>query len=132
MNAEKKFITKTFNNEFVLYLNFLIKLFPNKNEIKKLKTIINLLIKYNPPKLIYLFNHYVTLPYDNIIQSGDYEYFTNKYYSPDLSGLKENAEYVLKIYNEVRQNISSETAENKQICMKFIQNLSSLSKLYYS
>jgi|TARA_B110000208_G_C11704257_1_gene406981 hypothetical protein len=132
MKKDKKFIYKTFNNEFKLFLCFLINIFNSNDEIKSFNTAINMLIKYNPTKLIYLFNYYVTNPYDNIIQKGDFEYFENKDYSSDVTDLKENAEYVLNTYNNLRKIISNESLENKKTSMKFIQNLSSLSKLYYS
>jgi len=123
---DKKFIYKTFNNEFMLFLNFLIESFKTSDEINTLKTAITLLTKYNPTKLIYLFNYYVTLPYDKIIQKGDYKYFENKDYSADVTDLKENSEYVLKSYNNMRETIAKEPLKNKKISMKFIQNLSSL------
>jgi|UniRef100_A0A6C0F6R0 hypothetical protein len=132
MDKNKKFIYKTFNNEFILFLDFLINSFKTNDDIKTLKTTITLLTKYNPIKLIYLFNYYVTIPYDTVIQKGDYEYFENKDYSSDVTDLKENAEYVLKTYDNMRKTISKEPIEKKKISMKFIQNLSSLSKLYYS
>ena len=131
MDKNKKFIYKTFNNEFILFLDFLINSFKTNDDIKTLKTTITLLTKYNPIKLIYLFNYYVTIPYDTVIQKGDYEYFENKDYSSDVTDLKENAEYVLKTYDNMRKTISKEPIEKKKISMKFIQNLSSLSKLYY-
>ena len=132
MDKNKKFIYKTFNNEFILFLDFLINIFKTNDDIKTLKTTITLLTKYNPIKLIYLFNYYVTIPYDTVIQKGDYKYFENKDYSTDVTDLKENAEYVLKTYDNMRKTISKEPIEKKKISMKFIQNLSSLSKLYYS
>ena len=131
MDKNKKFIYKTFNNEFILLLDFLINTFDKNDEIITMKTAITMLTKYNPTKLIYLFNYYVTIPYNGIIENGNFEYFENKDYSSDVSDLKENAEYVLKTYNNMRKTISKEPIENKKISMKFIQNLSSLSKLYY-
>ena len=132
MDKKKKFIYKTFNNEFILFLNFLINSFKTSDEIKTLKTTITLLTKYNPTKLIYLFNYYVTIPYDKIIQKGDYRYFENKDYTDDVMDLKDKSEYVLKSYNNLRKTIAKEPIKNKKISMKFIQNLSSLSKLYYT
>ena len=129
---DKKFIYKTFNNEFMLFLNFLIESFKTSDEINTLKTAITLLTKYNPTKLIYLFNYYVTIPYDKIIQKGDYRYFENKDYTDDVMDLKDKSEYVLKSYNNLRNTIAKEPIKNKKISMKFIQNLSSLSKLYYT
>ena len=129
---KKKFIYKTFNNEFKLFLDYLIENFKKNDEIKTFQTAIILLIKCNPTKLIYLFNYYVTIPYDKIIQKGDYEYFENKDYSSDFTDLKDNGEYVLKTYNNMRKTISKKSVEHKKFSMKFIQNLSSLSKLYYS
>ena len=131
-NEKKKFIYKTFNTEFTNFLDFIISLFPDKDELKSFKTAITFLIKYNPSNLIYLWNYYVTIPYNDIIQKGDFNYFENKNYSTDVKDLKENAEYVLKTYNEMRENISKTSEENKKISMKFIQNLSNLSLLYYS
>jgi hypothetical protein len=131
-NNDKKFIYKTFNNEFSLFLNFLLEIFENDDEIKTFNTVIKMLIKYNPTKLIYLFHYYVTKPYDNIIQKGDFEYFENKDYSSDLADLKQKAEYVLKTYDILRDIISKRPKEDKKTAMIFIQNLAGLSKLYYS
>ena len=132
MDKDKKFIYKTFNNEFSLFLNFLLEIFENDDEIKTFNTVIKMLIKYNPTKLIYLFNYYVTKPYDNIIQKGDFEYFENKDYSTDFVDLKQKAEYVLKTYDILRETIAKRPNEDKKTAMKFIQNLTGLSKLYYS
>jgi len=132
MGKDKKFIYKTFNNEFSLFLNFLLEIFETDDEIKTFNTAIKMLIKYNPTKLIYLFNYYVTKPYDNIIQKGDFEYFENKDYSTDFVDLKQKAEYVLKTYDNLRETISERPLEDKKTAMKFIQNLAGLSKLYYS
>ena len=125
MDKNKKFIYKTFNNEFILFLDFLINSFKTNDDIKTLKTTITLLTKYNPIKLIYLFNYYVTIPYDTVIQKGDYEYFENKDYSSDVTDLKENAEYVLKTYDNMRKTISKEPIEKKknfnEIYSKFIK-----------
>jgi len=132
MDKDKKFIYKTFNNEFSLFLNFLLEIFENDDEIKTFNTVIKMLIKYNPTKLIYLFNYYVTKPYDDIIQKGDFEYFENKDYSTDFVDLKQKAEYVLKTYDILRETIAKKPIEDKKTAMKFIQNLAGLSKLYYS
>lgn len=132
MDKDKKFIYKTFNNEFSLFLNFLLEIFENDDEIKTFNTVIKMLIKYNPTKLIYLFNYYVTKPYDDIIQKGDFEYFENKDYSTDFVDLKQKAEYVLKTYDILRETIAKRPIEDKKTAMKFIQNLAGLSKLYYS
>lgn len=132
MNKDKKFIYKTFNNEFILFLDFLIDIFNTDEEIESLKSVIEMLIKYNPTKLIYLFHYYVTNPYDSVIKKGEFEYFENKDYSSDVKDLKENAEIVLKKYDKMRQIIAKESPENKKTSMEFIQNLSGLSKLYYT
>ena len=132
MDKDKKFIYKTFNKEFSLFLNFLLEIFENDDEIKTFNTVINMLIKFNPTKLINLFHYYVTKPYYKIIEKGDYEYFENKDYSSDVKDFKENAETVLKKYDNLREIISKEPLENKKTSMKFIQNLADLSKLYHS
>lgn len=130
--SNKKFILKTFNNEFKKFIDFIIDIFPEKNELNTFNNLTSMLIKFNPTKLLYLWNYYITTPYYEVIKEGDYRYFENKNYASDVKDLKENAEYVLNTYNNMRESISKTTISNKKNSMKFIQNLSELSVLYYS
>ena len=132
MSVNKSQILQIFNKEIKLFLKNIIKCFPKEDSIRTFNTFILTFCKYNPVKLIEIWNYYIAIPYIDVIQAGDFNYFENKNYSTDVKDLKENAEYVLKTYNEMRENISKTSEENKKISMKFIQNLSNLSLLYYS
>ena len=131
-NINKTHILKIFKIQLKQFISEIIEVFPNEDDIKSLNTIVLTFCKYNPLKLIEIWNYYIASPYMDMINKGDFNYFENKNYSTDVKDLKENAEYVLKTYNEMRENISKTSEENKKISMKFIQNLSNLSLLYYS
>lgn len=128
---EKSKTLKIFNIQLQDFFKEIILYFPNVDSIKSLNKIIETLCRYNPVKLINIWFRYISLPYSEIIEKGDFNYFENKNYTSDLADLKGNAEYVLQSYNKLRLSISQLNSEKKMSTMKNLQILTRLSKKYF-
>ena len=88
-------------------------------------------IRCNPTQVIYLWEYYVAKPYIDIINKGKLEYFENKDYTNDVRDLKEDAQYVLDSYNNIKKAISGLDKKIKKKAIGYVQRLSKLSLFYY-
>jgi hypothetical protein len=73
----------------------------------------------------------VFLPYKDVIEAGNIEFFFDKDYKNEVSQLA-NADEIVKIVDKLREPVRQMNGVNKEHSMKFIQNLSQLSMLYSS
>lgn len=130
-NINKTHILKIFKIQLKQFITEVIEWFPEEDDIKSLNTIVLTFCKYNPLKLIEIWNYYISMPYMEMINKGDFNYFENKNYSNDLKDLKGNANYVLQSYNKMRTSISKLSNDKKLMAMKYTQILSKLSSIYF-
>ena len=130
-NINKSHVLKIFKLQLKQFIKDVIEWFPEEDDIKSLNTIVLTFCKYNPLKLIEIWNYYVALPYMDLINKGDFNYFENKNYSEDLKDLKGNAGYVLQSYNRMRKSISKLNNDKKLMAMKYTQILTKLSVVYF-
>jgi len=130
-NINKTHILKIFKIQLKQFISEIIEVFPNEDDIKSLNTIVLTFCKYNPLKLIEIWNYYIASPYMDMINKGDFNYFENKNYSDDLKDLKGNSGYVLHSYNRMRSSISKLDNDKKLMAMKYIQILTKLSSIYF-
>ena len=124
-------ILKTFNIQIKQFLVEVINIFPKQDDIKSLNNIICTFCKFNPLKLIEIWNYYIAMPYMDMINKGDFNYFENKNYAKDLKDLQGNSEYVLTTFNKLRISISKLSQDKKMMAMKYIQILTKLSTIYF-
>ena len=127
--ADKKILLRTFNTHLFEFLDDIIRIFPDNLDIQTAKTSFLAIKQANPTIIIKTWVQYVYMPYKEIIDTGNMEYFLNKDYSGDLSTLS-NAKEVLKIIDTLRAPISNMTDQQKVFTMEYLQNLSKLSLLY--
>ena len=130
-NINKTHILKIFKIQLKQFITEVIEWFPEQDDIKSLNTIVLTFCKYNPLKLIEIWNYYISMPYMEMINKGDFNYFENKNYSNDLKDLKGNAGYVLQSYNKMRSSISKLSNDKKLMAMKYTQILTKLSSIYF-
>lgn len=130
-NINKTHILKIFKIQLKQFISEVIDWFPNEDDIKSLNTIVLTFCKYNPLKLIEIWNYYVASPYLDMIIKGDFNYFENKNYSNDFKDLKGNSGYVLHSYNRMRSSISKLENDKKLTAMKYTQILTKLSSIYF-
>ena len=131
MDSQKKIILKTFNLQLKKFFVFVDEIIPGNEDIETLNTVISLLVKCNPKKIIYLWAYYIAGPYLSIIEKGDFTYFEKKDYSEDVKDLKDNASYVLECYNKIKNKISNLDEIYKKEAMNYIQILTKLSLKFH-
>ena len=127
----KSQVLKIFNKEIKDFFKKTLEIFPKEDDIKSLNTIVITFCKYNPVKLIEIWNNYIAIPYLDIIQIGDFNYFEEKNYANDFKDLNGNSEYVLNSYNKLRKSISTLDGNKKKIAMQYVQILTKLSIKYF-
>ncbi len=123
---------KAFNQLFFDFLANVIEIVENK-EIEKSKFKFEMIRVANPSIIIKVWHTSIYTVYQDVIDRGDVSFFIEKDYQDDLAYLsKTTSGEILRIINSIRGPIQSLSAENKQCCMQYIQNLSQLSTLYHT
>jgi hypothetical protein len=119
-----------FNNQFGEFINDILRIFPNDKDLLTSKNVINLVRRGNPKLLIKIWKQNIYDIYKEQIDNGDINFFIEKDYKTDLNQLGE-ADNVVKVIDRLREPIKNMDATNREACMKYIQNLSKLSELYF-
>jgi hypothetical protein len=127
--ADKKLILRSFNTHLFEFLDDVIRIFPDNLDIQTAKTSFLAIKQANPTIIIKTWVQFVYLPYKDIIDTGNVEFFISKDYSADLANVA-NSKEVLKIIDTLRTPISNMTEQQKTFSMQYIQNLSKLSLIY--
>ena len=129
--TDKSSILKAFNNHFFEFINDIIELVTENDEIIAAKYFFEQLKRSNPTIILKIWYEYIYSPYKDIIDAGSIDFILEKNYRTDLFNLN-NAEEILKSIEKIRDPIRSMNNENKETSMKYIQNLSKLSLIYKS
>lgn len=127
--SDKSSMLKAFNNHFFEFINDIIDIFPENNEIREAKVTFETFKRANPTSIIKVWFQYVYTPYATVIDAGDISFFMEKDYSEDLSMLS-NSKDIMKVIDKIRNPIKNMSDVNKEHCQKYIQNLSKLSSVY--
>tara|TARA_B100000963_G_C22629539_1_gene674153 strand:+ start:120 stop:518 length:399 start_codon:yes stop_codon:yes gene_type:complete len=128
-SANKSLLLKTFNEQLKELLKDMITIFPDDKEIKKCNHYLYLLIKSNPVKIISIWKNRV-VPYNNIIEKGEVNFFLTKDYENDIA--MDSKDTVLSAINRLRIPMQQLDEDNKDKTMRYIQNLTKLTILYYN
>lgn len=127
---DKKLILKTYINQFDEFLDDTLRLFPKDTDIRYCKTSFNIIKKTNPKMIIKTWKIYIADKYKKQIEDSDVDFFMSKNYTDDLVDVS-NSQYVIKTINRLKKPIAKMDDNNKNKCMKYLQNLSKLSELYF-
>jgi hypothetical protein len=130
-NPQKSVILKAFNTLLFEFFDDIIRIFPEKNEIPDAKQALLLLKQANPVLIIRCWNKYITVKYSDVITNGNIDFFFNKDYKDDVKNLV-NSDKVIAVIDTLREPVSQLSDNSKDMAMKYIQNLSKLTTLYYS
>jgi len=126
---DKTTTLRAFNKHFFEFLDDIISIFPEREELIKARTSFDIIKRANPTAIAKAWNKHVYLKYKDIIDNGDITFFFEKDYSKDLEKLS-NAEKIMNTINSIREPISQMNDANKAHSAKYIQNLSKLSTIY--
>ncbi len=131
--GDKSFILKSFLNHLMDFVSEVIILYPNNINLKTGQTFLEMLRKANPKKVIVCWNESVLKLYENDIQEDNFDFFEKKDYKDDLfrNGWGEQIESILKIIDEIKEELKVESKDNKKKALKYMINLNKLCKLYF-
>ena len=132
MMNDKKSIMRVFNNHFFEMFDDILTIFPGNEEILYARTSFEYFKKLNPTLIIKIWYSHIYTPYKNEIDGADVSFFIEKDYEKDLGGIVPNAQEIIQMINAVKHPVSTMTMENRVHTMKYIQNLSRLSVLYFT
>jgi len=127
--ADKSSLLKAFNTHFFAFVDDIISIFPESDDIRSTKTAFELFKKANPTSILKAWHIFVYIPYNKIIEEGKIEFFFEKDYKDDLVYMS-NANDIVKIIDTLRDPIRQMSDVNKAHSMKYIQNLAKLSEMY--
>ena len=127
--TDKSSILRAFNTHFFDFIEDLLGIFPNNNDLVLAKSSFDTIKKANPTAIIKSWVKFVYIPYKDVIDNGDISFFFDKDYSDDLSAVS-NANKILNIIDTLRTPIKEMGDTNKEHTIKYIQNLSKLSMMY--
>lgn len=122
-------ILKGFNDHFIEFLEDVQNVFPDNADILTAKNALLALRKANPVLIIKVWKDYIVLKYNDRIMSDDISFFIDKDYVEDVSDMGSSATIVKKI-NILREPVRNMGKENQDKVMKYLKNLTKLSKLY--
>ena len=126
---DKSTVLKAFNNHFFEFIQDVINIFPENEDLVATKTALEFFRKANPTSIIKAWHYFVYEPYKDVIASGDINFFFEKDYNTDLTYLS-NANEVSKTIDKFREPVRKMGDDNKSKSMKYIQNLSKLADAY--
>jgi hypothetical protein len=129
--ADKSTVLRAFNTHLVEFLDDIISIIPGNVGLVATKNSFEMYKKANPTLLIKIWYSYVYLPYAEIIEKGDLDFFINKDYSEDLSYLQ-NSKSILNAIDTLREQIKEMSETNRNHSLEYIRNLCKLSNMYNS
>ena len=129
--ADKSSINKAFNTLLFSFLDDIITIFPEQEDIATAKTSMMSFKQMNPSLLIKSWYKMVYMPYANVIEAGDVSFFFDKDYSTDLQNVP-NGKELMKMIDKVRSPIRSMDDTNRGHCAEYVLKLSKLSEMYSS
>ena len=131
--ANQSIISKTFNKQLTEFINDVSSIFPGEKDVIVLSTFMKTVMYGKPRAIIEVWYNYITLKYNKEIENGEIEYFLNKDYSEDLQSTQGSVE-TLDTIDKLRSTIklAFNQNENREKTIKYMQNITKLSYLYYN
>jgi hypothetical protein len=123
-------ILTAFNNQFSEFMDDIISIFPENKDLITTKNMMTTLRKGNPRLLIQIWKNFINDPYSAEIEKGDITFFIDKDYGADIQKMNDT-DKILKGIDRLRNPIKSMDKLNQNACMKYIQNMSKLSAMYF-
>jgi hypothetical protein len=118
-----------FNNQFLEFIEDILRLFPNDPDIIASKNSLLLVKRVNPRLIIMTWRDLIATPYQQQIEEGGIDFFLQKDYSEDLKNAPD-VEKTLAIIERLRTPLRNLHEGDKDMAMKYITNLTKLSLMY--
>lgn len=75
MSSDKSIVLRSFNNMFFEFLDDIISIFPEIQDIKDTRVALEFFKKANPTSIIKAWDCFVNKPYKSVIDEGDISFF---------------------------------------------------------
>ncbi len=128
----KQTLMRAFNNCFFEFMDDIISVLSDPatlNALKSARKNSEIIQSANPSILVRSWYQYVYSKYGAIIDAGDSAFFLEKDYSEDMTNF-DNTEHIMKVINTFRDPLKNLSDSNKEMAMKHIQILSTISAKY--
>jgi len=126
---DKHSILRAFNEHFSEFMQDVIRVFPNDNNLQACKLAIEKMRKANPKLIMTAFTQEFVYKYRDQISSNNLDFFINNDYSDDLENAS-NSSLILEKINMLRDPIRNMNDTDKDKTTQYMQNLMKLSDLY--
>lgn len=121
-------IVKIFNTHFMEFCEDISKVFPDNKDIQKVKFGIEVLQK-TKPKIMIEYWKLFSSRYVEEIEKGNLDFFVNHDYKHEINHMNAD-DSVASYIDRIRGPIRDMGEENKAKCVKYIQNLTKMSRMY--
>lgn len=121
---------KSFHKQLFDFLDDIISIMPDNTELVKSKVYFTTIKQANPTLIIKIWYQYILIPYQELIEGGNVDYFLDKDYTEDLQYIPYAADVLRIIDTSIRIPIKEMDATNKDKCTKYIQLLTKIAGVY--
>ena len=128
---DKKCILRAFNEHFSEFMQDVIRVFPNDNNLYACKLAIEKMRKANPKLLISTFTTEFLNKYREQIKNNNIEFFIEKDYSESVKNAQSGS-LILEKINLLREPVRNMNETDKEKTIEYIHNLMKLSDMYYN
>lgn len=129
----RKICLTNFINQLSGFMNDMLIIVPKNEDIMSAKNYVSILSNANPKLLLTYWHTSVTLKYSEQIKEGDFDFALNKDYTDDVTQ-KDNEEEnksILQLIENLKKVAKGLDDEQRQIIMKYLQNITQLTQLYH-
>ena len=127
--TDKSTLLRAFNNHFFDFIDDIVTIVPDNSDLPASRNSFVTIKRANPTAIVKAWHKFIYVPYSEIIKKGDITFFFDKDYYEDIHHLG-NIENIMSIIDTLRAPIREMGEVNKAHTMKYIQNLTELSRLY--
>ena len=126
---DKNSILHAFNEHFSEFMDDVIRVFPNDNNLRACKLAIESMRKVNPKLLLSTFTQTFVNKYRQQITNNNIDFFINNDYTSDLIDTAKSSMILEKI-NLLREPVSKMNNRDKENTVQYIKNLMKLSDMF--
>tara|TARA_B100001564_G_scaffold182138_1_gene152968 strand:- start:64 stop:453 length:390 start_codon:yes stop_codon:yes gene_type:complete len=127
---------KTFLLQFNEFLEDILRIFPDDKDLITAKVYFDGIRKINPRLIINYWKYLIAEKYNDAVEGNNIDFFIEKDYENDIEDIATNRSwegdysYINEKICIIRDRVRDQNEANKKITMKYIVNLTRLSKLY--
>lgn len=122
-------VLRAFNEHFSEFMDDVIRVFPEDNNLRACKVAIVQMRKANPKLLLITFKQVFVNKYRQQICDNNIDFFINNDYSDDV-GASSKPSVILDKINMLRKPVGEMDVRDKEKTVKYVKNLMKLSDMY--